>query len=122
MKRMLTMIASLAVLMPMTATAQERMSDARYISAARCLAYADLPQLSDDPANFSALRTAMSEGYRSRVVVSDAEENARRVRVTARSLGESERGVRSLREQRTEACASFVERGFVQMGSGTPAS
>jgi hypothetical protein len=123
MKRLLTIVVALAVLAPFTASAAgDRMSDARYISATRCLAYADLPELQSDPANFSALRTATAAGFRSSSVVSDARDNAARVRATARRLSGMETGLQQLREERDAACASFVERGLVQMETTTPAS
>jgi hypothetical protein len=114
---MLAILLAVAVLAPLSANAQERMSDARYIAASRCIAYADLPQLQSDPLDITALRTAASTGYRSQSVASDAQENARRVRVTANGLANSERGVDELRQRRDEACASFVELGLVQHGA-----
>ena len=64
MKRMLVIVAAFAVLAPLAANAQERMSDSRYLAASRCLAYADLEQLQSDPADFSALREAAEVGRR----------------------------------------------------------
>jgi hypothetical protein len=120
---MFTAFVALAVLMPLSANAAgERMSDARYISATRCLAYADLPELHVDSANFSALRAAIQVGYRSSAVVSNARDNASRVRATARRLGGMENGLQQLRDERDAACAGFIQQGLVQLEMSTPAS
>jgi hypothetical protein len=121
MKRVLSIVMALAALAPVSANA-ERMSDARYIAATRCLAYADLPELQSDSANFSALRAAASVGFHPGSVVSDARENAARVRATARRLSAMTNGLQQLRDERDAACASFVERGLVQLETPTPAS
>jgi hypothetical protein len=118
MKRLVMAVLALSALTPVSAYAQEtRMSDARYISAQRCLAYADLPQLQSDPLDFSALRQAVEPGYRSSSVTADARNTASRVRATASSLANEANGLDELRERRDEACASFVERGLVQAGT-----
>ena len=123
MKRVLSIVVALAALSPFSAHADNsRLSDARYISASRCLAYADLPELQADPANFTALRAAASAGFRSGAVVSDARDNAARVRATARRLSGMATGLQQLREERDAACAGFVERGLVQIEISTPAS
>lgn len=122
MKRIIALIAATAVLAPALAIAQERMSDARYIAAARCLAFADLPQLRADGADFTRLREATEEGRRAREIVAEAEENARRTRITARSWGDDERSLTQLRQRRQDACAGFVETGLVQISTATPAS
>jgi hypothetical protein len=114
MKRLITIVLALAALAPLSAHAQERMSDARYASAQHCLAYADLSQLQSDALNFSALRDAVAPGYRSTAVSSEARENARRIRARANNLATSASGLQELREQRDAACAAFVERGLVQ--------
>jgi hypothetical protein len=121
MKRIIALIAVAIVLAPSLAVAQERMSDARYLAASRCLAYADLPQLQADGADFTALREAAETGRRAREIVAEAEENARRTRVTARSWGEGERSVTQLRQRREDACAGFVQTGLVQLPTA-PAS
>jgi hypothetical protein len=121
MKRIIALIAAAALLAPALAAAQERMSDARYLAASRCLAYADLPQLASDGADFTRLREAAETGRRAREIVAQAEESARRTRVTARSWGEDERSVAQLRERREDACAGFVETGLVQMRAAAPA-
>lgn len=115
MKRIIALFAVAALLAPAAAVAQERMSDARYIAASRCLAYADLPQLASDGADFTRLREATEAGRRTREIVAEAEENARRTRVTARSWGEDERSVQQLRQRREDACAGFVGTGLVQL-------
>lgn len=122
MKRIIALIAAAAVLAPSLALAQERMSDARYLAASRCLAYADLPQLQSDGADFTDLREATEEGRRAREIVAEAEENARRTRVTARSWGDGERSLTQLRQRRGDACAGFVETGLVQLPASAPAS
>jgi len=123
MKRVISIVAALAALMPLPANAAgDRMSDARYISATRCLAYADLPELQSDPANFGALRSATQTGWRSSAVASDARDNAARVRATARRLSGMQTGLQQLREERDAACAGFVQQGLVQLESAAPAS
>ena len=122
MKRIIAIFAVAALLAPAAAVAQERMSDARYIAASRCLAYADLPQLASDGADFTRLREASETGRRTREIVAQAQENARRTRVTARSWGEDERSVQQLRQPREDACTGFVETGLVQLPTSSPAS
>lgn len=123
MKRVISIVVALAALAPFSANAAgDRMSDARYISASRCLAYADLPELQSDGANFSALRSATAVGYRSSAVVSDARENASRVRATARRLGGMETGMTQLRAERDAACSGFAANGLVQLETQAPAS
>lgn len=118
MKQIVIATLALSALTPLSANAQERMSDARYIAAQHCLAYADLSQLRSDPVDVSALREAVSNGYRSSAVVSEARENARRIRGRAGNLTTFADGEQELRAQRDEACASFVERGLVHNQSG----
>lgn len=113
MKKILIAVFALSALTPLAAHAQERMSDARYIAAQQCLAFADLSQLSSDPVDFSPLREAVSSGYRSSAVTSEARENARRVRGRANNVATFADGVQELRTQRDEACSSFMERGLV---------
>ena len=122
MKRILTIAVALATLTSFSASAADaRMSDARYLAASRCLAYADLPELQSDRGNFDALRAAAAVGFRSSSVVSDARENATRIRATARRLGSMQTGPQQLREERGAACAGFVAGGLVQLeGSSTP--
>jgi len=118
MKRAVILAATLAfaaVAAPAFAQS-ERMSDASYIAASRCIAYSDLPQLESDPVDVGALRQAMSGGFRSSSVASETRDEARRVRATANSIARSERGIDELRQRRDDACARFVERGLVQLG------
>ena len=114
MKRMLFIIAAAAALAPLSANAQERMSDARYLAANRCLAYADLDQLQSDGVSFVALREAASVGSRERSIATQVRENARSVRARATSAS-----VEELRRRRDEACASFAERGLVRLGGSS---
>jgi len=113
MKKIIIAAFALTALTPVAAHAAERMSDARYIAAQHCLAYADLTQLQSDPVDFAPLREAVSTGYRSSSVVSQARDNARRIRARAGNLATFDTGVQELRDQRNEACSSFVERGLV---------
>ncbi len=123
MKRVLSIVVALATLAPLSANAEEaRMSDARYLAASQCLAYADLPELQSDGANFSALHAAAGVGFHSGSVVADARENAARVRAQARRLSGMNNGLQQLREERDSACAGFVQRGLVQLEASTPAS
>lgn len=114
MKHLIAIVVVAAALTPLSAAAQERMSDARYLAANRCLAYADLSQLQGDPANFSALREAADVGGRQRSITNQARNDTRSIaaRATSASLEE-------LRERRDEACASFAERGLVQFGGSS---
>lgn len=110
-----------AAVAPLAANAEERLSDARYISASRCLAYADLPQLQSDGADFTALRAAVDAGFRSSTIRSQVRQEAQRIRVNASSSANRRNSVEDLRESRDQACASFVERGLVQLNV-TPSS
>jgi hypothetical protein len=124
MKKILLAALAFTAFTPLAAHAQERMSDARYIAAQQCLAYAELSQLASDPIDFAPLREAVSNGYRSSAVASEARENARRVRGRANNVATFADGVQELRGQRDEACAAFVERGLVHnnqsQGAGAP--
>ncbi len=113
MKHIVIAAFAISAIAPLSAHAQERMSDARYIAAQHCLAYADLTQLRTDPVDVSALREAVSNGYRSSAVASEARENARRIRGRANNLTTFADGEQELRTLRDEACAPFVERGLV---------
>jgi Tfp pilus assembly protein PilV len=114
MKHVVIATLALTALAPLSAQAQERMSDARYIAAQQCLAYADLTQLQADPLDFSALREAATSGYRSSSVSAVARDNANRIRARANGADNVTNGLEELRQQRDEACGSFVERGLVQ--------
>lgn len=117
MKKFLIAAFALSALTPLAAHAQERMSDARYIAAQHCLAYADLRQLQSDPVDFAPLREAASTGYRNSSIVSETRENARRVRGRANNIETFSDGVQELRTQRDQACGEFVERGLVHSQS-----
>jgi hypothetical protein len=114
MKRLFTIALALAALTPLTAQAQERMSDARFISAQRCLAYSDVPQLQSDGVDFTALREAADSGGRDGSIIARTRETTRQVRSSARWLAQSDGGLTELRGRRDSACARFVERGLVQ--------
>jgi hypothetical protein len=123
MKSVLAIVVALATLAPLSANAADaRMSDARYLAASRCLAYSDLPELQSDHGNFDALRAAAAVGYRSGSVVSDARDNATRIRATARRLSSMETGPQQLREERSAACAGFVAGGLVQLDASSAPS
>ena len=111
MKQILVIIAAAAVLAPLSAYAQERMSDARYLAANQCLAYADLTDLQGDPVNFSALREAVEVGNRERSITAQVRQNTRSIRARATTAS-----VEQLRSRRDQACTRFVERGLVQLG------
>lgn len=123
MQRTFVLAALLAASMAMPAMASEqRMSDATYLSAARCLAFTDLPQMSDAGFDATSLREAFTtqRGGRMQIVRNQARTDARDIeRLGQRS--DSEREVASLRERMDDACASFVQRGMVSVSSN-PAS
>lgn len=114
MKHLLITLAALAVLAPLSANAQERMSDSRYLAANRCLAYADLGALQGDSANFSALREAAAVGNRERTIDQQVRQSTRSIQARATNASAEQ-----LRTQRDEACASFAERGLVQLGGSS---
>lgn len=111
MKQILIVVAAAVVLAPLAAAAQERMSDARYLSAQRCLAYADLSQLQGDSSNFTGLRSAAEVGSRERSISTQVRQDTRAIRARATNAS-----VEELRTRRDEACASFSEVGLVQLG------
>lgn len=119
MKRLIITALVLSALTPLSAHAQERMSDARYIAAQHCLAYADLDQLRSDPIDFSALRGAVEPGYRSSAVTADTRDQASRIRARAGFLANTNGGLEELRDGREQACARFVERGLVHNTGAT---
>ena len=114
MNKIIIVALTLSAFAPLSAQAQERMSDARYIAAQQCLAYADLSQLQADGVDVAGLREAVRPGFRDSAVASQTRENARRLRARANNLATTPNGVEELREQRDAACAGFVERGLVQ--------
>jgi hypothetical protein len=114
MKRLFSIALALAALTPVAAQATERMTDARYVSAQRCLAYSDLSQLQGDGFDFTALREASDYGNRNLTIQTRTRETTRQVRASAYRLGSSDRAVTELRGRRDDACASFVEGGLVQ--------
>jgi hypothetical protein len=121
MKRISALLAIALVATPMTAFAQQtRLSDAHYLAASQCLAYADVQQLQGD-GDFSGLRQAVRVGYRNQDIASQARDAAQRTRLTTRSLLGFEGGIDEARAQRDAACASFVQTGLVQLNSGTSA-
>jgi hypothetical protein len=111
MKHLLIVTAAAVVLTPLAANAQERMSDARYLAAQRCLAYADLSQLEGDSANFTGLRSAAEVGARQRSITAQVRQDTRGIRARATTLSGEE-----LRSRRDEACAGFSDVGLVQFG------
>lgn len=111
MKQILIVVAAAVVLAPLAAAAQERMSDARYLAANRCLAYADLTALQGDSANFTGLREAARVGVREPTINTQVRQNTRSIRARA-----SNASVEELRTRRDEACASFTAVGLVQLG------
>lgn len=114
MKKIITILAAFAVLAPVTANAQERLSDTGYVAASRCLAYAELPQLGSDGVDYTALRASVDAGSRPRAITARARDATRQIRGLA---GGTETEV--LRTRRDEACASFVQQGLVQAGSSS---
>ncbi len=117
MLRLFSITLALAALTPLAAQAQERMSDTRYISAQRCLAYSDLAQLQGDGFDFTALREASDYGNRQIMIQTRTREATRQVHASAYRLGSSERALTELRQRRDDACASFVEGGLVRHGA-----
>jgi hypothetical protein len=122
-KHLVSIVVAIAALAPLSANAESsRMSDGRYLAASRCLAYSDLPELQSDGANFSALRTAADFGFRSGTIVSEARDNATRLRAQARRLSGMNNGLQQLREERDAACAGFAQQGLVQLEGAPHAS
>lgn len=119
MRRMFTVFVALAVLTPISAHAQTRFSDQRFLAANQCLAYGNLPQLSSDPVDLSALREASQTGFRDQTIASQARDQTRQVRARASGMASTESGLAELRQRRDDACASFVERGLVQVGGSS---
>lgn len=105
-------IAAAAVLAPLSASAQERMSDGRYLSANRCLAFAELNQLQGDGSDFTALRQASEIGRRDPVISDQVRQITRQTRARARSLSAEQ-----LQSRRSEACDRFAAEGLVRLGS-----
>lgn len=123
MKYGLFVAAALMLAAPLSAFAEsDRMSDGRYLAAAQCVAYAELPQLTADTFNVSALKQAVD----SQNVTSSVRDRARATERDAHRLssraGEEERAITALRYRRDEACAGFVSTGLVQAAAATPAS
>lgn len=107
-------IAAAALLAPLSANAQERMSDAAFLAANRCLAFAELRQLEGDGANFTALRDAAEARRRPPAITDQVRQINRATRARANTLS-----IEELRSRRNEACERFSTQGLVQLGSST---
>jgi hypothetical protein len=120
MLRTLVVTFALAAL-PVAALAAERISDASYVTASRCVAYAELPQLASDGLDVTHLREALevNEGGRAPFLRDNAREVERRVRIEARRSENAD----LLRMRRDTVCAPFVARGLASTqgaGGGVP--
>ena len=121
MKYMFIGAAAFMMLAPSFAQAQE-MTDGRYISASRCVAYASLSQFSNDAFDVSALNAEIASyapGYGARGQAREAAGDARRAGMRA---GDNERSIANLRDRRDQACAGFTSSGVVQANTTNPAS
>lgn len=116
-KHLITIAVMVSALAPFSAHAQEAMTDARFVAATRCIAYADHRALESDAPNVDALRGAVRyhDGRADPVALARADEVKRDVR-RQRARDESEAA--ALRDARDRACASFVTQGLVQAGNG----
>lgn len=123
MRRIIAVLASLAAFAPLSAHAEERMSDARFLTASRCLAYADAAPLQADGIDYSALRAAISTGgARDTFVYQRANRYEHDVRMSANRARRSEQALTRLRAARDEACQPFIARGLVQLNTPTARS
>ncbi|MBL8542714.1 MAG: hypothetical protein JNJ63_02805 [Hyphomonadaceae bacterium] len=122
MRRIIAVLVSLSAFAPLTAHAEERMSDARFLSASRCLAYESVASLQADGVDYSALRSAVTVGMRDPVISDRARQFQRETRIAGNRARQSERALADLRANRDEACQPFVERGLVQLNTSTARS
>ncbi|MES1199606.1 MAG: hypothetical protein ABUS48_06470 [Pseudomonadota bacterium] len=124
MKLAYLVAASLLLATPLPSFADEApLSDASFLAASHCLAYADLPALHSDAANFDALRTAMSNSKEhSQLIKNTAMNDAMSVRVRAGAMARRDSTRTELRAQRASACGQFVQNGLVQLETASPAS
>jgi hypothetical protein len=100
----------------------ERMNDVSFITASRCVAYAELPQLSADVYDFSTLKTAVADQSVNPEIRRRAREAERNAHLAGLRAGDDARAVEGLRNRRDDACASFVSSGLVQAEAPTPAT
>jgi hypothetical protein len=110
MVRVILAALALAAL-PAAALAQpQRIADGSYVSAARCVALAELPQLASDSPDVTVLREslAIDRSRRAEHLRNQADDAARRVRIQARRSDAA-----LLRIRRDAACAAFTDRGLV---------
>lgn len=122
MRRIIAVLVSLSAFAPLTAHAEERMTDARFLSASRCLAYESVPSLQNDGVDYSALRSAVEVGSREPVIFDRARGFERQARMAGNRARGNERALANLRFTRDQACQPFVERGLVQLNSSTARS
>ncbi|HWA01094.1 MAG TPA: hypothetical protein VG841_12345 [Caulobacterales bacterium] len=124
MKLAYLIAASLLLATPINAFADEQpLSDAGYLAASHCLAYADLPALRTDTINVGALRDAVAKSTgHSRLIKDTAANDARSVRISAGAMPRTDATREQLRAQRSQACGQFVANGLVQLETATPAS
>lgn len=126
MKRIIIAAAIFAAIAPASAFSEtERMSDSRYMAAARCVAYSDIEAIQGDGFDATALKTevqAQSRRARAPEVRTLLRSDIRQIERAGARESDSERGLETLRERREAACASFAATGLVQLGQGTPAT
>lgn len=99
----------------------ERMSDGRYMAASRCVAYAQLPQLSNDGFDIAPLAEAVDDARPSYMASQRADSDARDVRLAGRRAGDNAGDIERLRIRRDEVCADFVSSGLLQAATPEPA-
>ena len=121
MKYMFLGAAAFMMLAPSIAQARD-LTDASYLSASRCVAYAQLPQLSGDGVDVSTLSADIAAYNTVPIIESRARGLARDARLAGRRAGDDPRDVATLRDRRDDACAGFVATGMIQAGATPPAS
>lgn len=120
MLRMFLAVAAIASVSLTPALAQQdRMTNTQYVAAAKCVAHAELEQISADAPNVSALRAAIANNTSSvsQEALAQAETLKRTLRRDLRRGRLSDERLRTVRDR---ACARFVESGLVRRHSGTP--
>lgn len=123
MKASFIIAASLMITASFPAFAQtERMSDGRYIAASRCVAYAELPQLSEDIFDYSSLKAAIDDQRVSSLIRERVRDNHRDAVLASQRAGDNAVAISDLRVRRDAACSNFVSSGLVQAGATTPAT
>jgi hypothetical protein len=118
----IAVIALFTASIPSAFAESDRLTDAQYLTASRCVAYAELSQLSADTFDYASLKSAVDSQRVDPLIRDRARESRRDAVLAGQRAGDNAVAVADLRTRRDGACASFVSSGLVRAGTPTPAA